>query len=219
VTIFDEYLLVNIDSTAEIPVTIRKRLLVISVNADKTCINVAETTVLSTQTPVLTTETPQRKEKEIKENEIKSSSPGPGWEAGRMTTKKIACVMELFPKGTKAAVARSMAESLSGWLEVFPPAVIGKAISISLNYNAFNLKYICNVLKDWQRQELHNIGDVERYLDNFKKGGNGGANAAANSERVKAKHGIMARDFNFADLEIMAMRDAEKRGGIVHNDQ
>ncbi|MDR1703637.1 MAG: DnaD domain protein [Clostridiales bacterium] len=175
-----------------------------------------ETPVLSTETPVLSTETPQRKEKEIKENEIKAAASGfAGEPENRQRRQQIACVEALFPKSVKAAVARSMAESLSGWLEVFPPAVVGRAIVEALNYNALNLKYICNVLKAWQRQGLHNIGDLERYLETFKKGGNGGANAAANSERVKAKHGIMARDFDFAKLEKWPCR-TPKRGEALY---
>lgn len=211
VLLCSEYVLVDTNSDNLLPQSMQSKINFFSVNQEVNSVNQEVNSVnhevnsVNREVNSVNQEVnPQSKVKEIKSKSKSSSSESKA--PPNIPSKEI---IRLFPNSVKREVAEQISAGLIEWLEIFPSDIIKMAINISLEYNAFNLRYICKVLSNWKINGLKSCN-----LNNI-----------ASAEQIKVKKSKFAnyngRNWDFNRLEELASNSSDKmynEGDITNSD-
>ncbi|MCL2835188.1 MAG: DUF4373 domain-containing protein [Defluviitaleaceae bacterium] len=150
VCLIEEYVVISVDNIKIVPKSIQKKVHYETISS-------AGNRISGTGNDEKGTGSTQSKVKKSKVNESKSSSSSK--KAGTATTKtnsRAAEINGLLPNSVDCVTRERMCVVLTKWLDVFPAETIKLAIDTSMDYNKFNLAYICTVLKDWMENGVKN---------------------------------------------------------------
>ena len=187
ITIFDEYWLLNIDSTADVPAGIRAKLALISVTGGNNGVN-------SPGNPEKSPGNPQSKGKESKGKERRGEKTA-GSRAPRFSGPNIqtdpegAIVFTAYKEkiGGVSPMTDRIREQLLTFLEAMGPDCCVRAMDEAVEQGKINWKYVKGILEHKQKQGVRSITDWDKAEKDWesKKPGVGPKDFQADAERIR----------------------------------